>query len=995
MFEPKLVSPLLDGYIIGQPISDHHGVRCCPAMKEETEEKYIVKIISIPASQSKLDALLLAGAFQDEASARDYFQELAQGIVEDAVLLQRLSRLEGFVSYENWQIVPMEEGTGFDVYLLSPYRPTLEKYLQRNPMTHLGAVNLGLDLCSALAACRRSGYVYADLRPGNVYICENQEYRIGDLGFIAQASLSYCSLPDKFHSDYTPPEISDAYSSLNSTLDIYAVGLILYQAYNGGVLPPAGQQPLPPPEYADYEMAEIILKACATDPAARWQDPTQMGQALVNYMQRNGVNDTPIVPPVIPLKPEVPKETPAEDTEEIPAEAEEVAEVSVEDAEETEDPKEESSEEPAEEAAEETEEAIPPILPAQEDTPVSSDEEGEIIWEQLSLEDVDPDSELAMAVEAAVVSEEVSQMLAQADDLIAHETPEGVVAPEPIEIPMPEPIFIPAQAEERGSVEKAEEEPAPEDADAPQEIQEDTEDATGEEIVDSAPVSSESNKSSTWINTLICLLIAAILVTAGWLFYQYYYLQTILAIDMAGNEDRLTVTLTTDVAEELLTVVCADAYGNTLRADVENGVAKFTGLKSNTRYTVTVQISGLHKLIGKTSDVYITAEETSIIGLSAVTGNEAGSVVLSFSSEGPETNQWQVTYYAKGEMEQTVTFSGHVVTIDGLTIGKTYTFLLEPVTDLYVVGTDTVEFTVTKIIYPENLAIQGFRNNAMTVTWDAPEGETVESWEVHCYNNMGYDKTVTVTETTAVFEDLDTTTAYTVEVNVTGMSMISRTGVSANSVTIYNVSVDGSKATGPILTWEYEGNAPSGGWLVLYTIADMGQQLVVKAPEASAALPPLVPGCTYAISIQAAAGNDVFGGELVWAADEAESFSGYLVKAKHIELSMCLTPTKSSWTYKDVKSYTTEFHVGESASFTMYLDNEYSTSSNTITVLFLIRDDAGKIISCGTDSMTWNAMWKNGRGTLTIPTMPETPGKYNVAIYFNGGYVNEQDFTIE
>ena len=71
MSELKLISPLLDGFEIGDPISDHHGVRCCPAMKENSDDKYIVKIISVPASQKQLDALLLTGAYKDASAAAE------------------------------------------------------------------------------------------------------------------------------------------------------------------------------------------------------------------------------------------------------------------------------------------------------------------------------------------------------------------------------------------------------------------------------------------------------------------------------------------------------------------------------------------------------------------------------------------------------------------------------------------------------------------------------------------------------------------------------------------------------------------------------------------------------------------------------------------------------------------------------------------------------------------------------------------------------------
>jgi serine/threonine protein kinase len=315
--EPKLISPLLDGCVIGDPISDHHGVRCCPAMQTESESKYIVKIISLPASQVKLDALLLAGAFSSVDAAKVYFQDLAEGVVEEAAALQQLSRLEGFLPYESWQVVPMEDGeTGYDVYLKGPYRSTLERRLRKGAMTHLAAVNLGLDLCAALTVCRRAGYLYADLKPSNICICDEKEYRIADLGFISLDSLNYASLPERYLSEYTAPEITDAYSALNTTMDVYAAGLILYQIFNGGTLPFEGRAPaqeLSAPAYADGEMAQIILKAVALEPDARWKDPLQMGQALVAYLQRNNVNDTPIGPVEEPA-PEFLAEEPVEET---------------------------------------------------------------------------------------------------------------------------------------------------------------------------------------------------------------------------------------------------------------------------------------------------------------------------------------------------------------------------------------------------------------------------------------------------------------------------------------------------------------------------------------------------------------------------------------------------------------------------------------------------------------------------------------------------------
>ena len=87
---------MLDNFIMGGPISDHSGVRCCPAMENETDEKYIVKVISIPASPSQMDALLLTGAYPDEASVLSYFSDLTEVVLEEIRTLDSLAEQEEF-----------------------------------------------------------------------------------------------------------------------------------------------------------------------------------------------------------------------------------------------------------------------------------------------------------------------------------------------------------------------------------------------------------------------------------------------------------------------------------------------------------------------------------------------------------------------------------------------------------------------------------------------------------------------------------------------------------------------------------------------------------------------------------------------------------------------------------------------------------------------------------------------------------------------------------
>ena len=71
-------------------------------------------------------------------------------------------------------------------------RTTLSAYTKRHTMTHLGAVNLGIDLCAALTIARKAGYLYQDLKPENVFITQQKQYQLGIWGLLPWMS---CPIP--------------------------------------------------------------------------------------------------------------------------------------------------------------------------------------------------------------------------------------------------------------------------------------------------------------------------------------------------------------------------------------------------------------------------------------------------------------------------------------------------------------------------------------------------------------------------------------------------------------------------------------------------------------------------------------------------------------------------------------------------------------------------------------------------------------------------------
>lgn len=974
MSEPKLISPMLDNFAMGDPISEHNGVRCCPALQNETGSKYIVKIISTPASQAQLDALLLSGAYSNVEAANDYFKSLADGIVEEARILEKLSMLDGFLPYTDLQSVPMDEGTGYDVYLLSPYRKTLAKLLRNDTMTHLSALNLALDICAALTICRRSGYLYADLKPENIYLIPDKGAKIGDIGFLPMDSLRFASLPERYRSAYTAPEIADAFASINTTIDVYALGLILYQVFNDGLLPttPDDQdsQAFPAPAYADYEMAEIILKACDPNPDNRWQDPVEMGQAIVSYMQRNGAHDTPIVP--VPTVQEEPKVQVTEDAE-IETEDQDVEALDVQES--------------AINKSDEHSEA------ETDDLSTDNNDELEDLLIPESVDDETAPEQSEDEIDFAEVTDEVSDILQQADELLSHPAPEPVIQPEPIDVPIPDPIILEDETSEDA-------EPDPEnESDTDQETEADVSEDVGELQGDEESEMDESEdvpvKKSHWLRNIIIAIAVLAFAAVGVLFYTKYYLQPIDSIVLQEHENGdLTVLITTSVDENKLTVICYDTYGNQLTMPVVNGKATFTGLAPDSAYTVEVAIDGFHKLTGDTSGAFTTPAQTNIVQFNAVTGSEDGSVILTFTIDGPDSAQWQIKYASQNTPEQSTTFSGRMCTINGLTVGEEYKFTLTPETNLNYIGTNELTHIASTIVKAEKLMITGCTNKQLTAKWTAPENSSVESWTARCYNDSGYDQTQVVTDTSVIFDGVDPASEYTLEVTAAGMSVSERAYAAANSVTVTDFKVDTTDKNNIKLTWNGNGFAPEKGWMVMYTVDGSPVQEITGITGESAELSAAVPGATYSITLQTVDGTPILGGHLEIKTSDAKSFSGYGVSAKNMEFKMCQRPNKKNWDRYDLSSsdYTSTFKVGEKASFLVHLKREYNTSKDKITTLYVIRDENGNVVETSSTTTTWTKMWHRGYCELNIPSILKTAGKYTISVYFNGALAHSQSF---
>jgi len=311
--ERNLKSPLLNDMTILECLNDANGITTYLAKSLISEKNYIFKIISIPESQTHVEGLRYSGAIRTAGDAQAYYARVADSYKEELEALKALSACGSLDHFPSWHIQPKEEAVGFDIHLLNVHRKTLTEVAASVPMTQSTAVSLALDLCRSMMDLREAGRVHCNVKPTNIYLDSSGHFILGGLGSFPTEKLRFAAIPERMLGKYAAPELFDVLQQPNTTVDTYALGMILYGIYNGGHNPLEDEETtskdarqkrlsgaaLPPPLYADYEMAGIILKACAFSPADRYQTPDELFAALQDYIQRNSITDTVIVPPLV------------------------------------------------------------------------------------------------------------------------------------------------------------------------------------------------------------------------------------------------------------------------------------------------------------------------------------------------------------------------------------------------------------------------------------------------------------------------------------------------------------------------------------------------------------------------------------------------------------------------------------------------------------------------------------------------------------------------
>ena len=260
-----------------------------------------LKVIEIPQDEAEVKNLLHMG--MDHFSIRSYFESTARSIINEIGIMETLKSGTNIVSIEDYKLVNREDGIGWTIYIRMELLESLSDYMNRiGTIPVEEAVRIGIDMCAALECCEMSGIIHRDVKPQNIFRTQYGNYKLGDFGIAKQLREMSASYSQKGTAMYMAPEVSRG-EEYDSTVDIYSLGIMLYQFVNHHrmpFLPPYPQlitlenmeeaqmrrlrgDAVPVPAGVDPVLAQIICRACEPYKGNRYQKASDLKNALMAW----------------------------------------------------------------------------------------------------------------------------------------------------------------------------------------------------------------------------------------------------------------------------------------------------------------------------------------------------------------------------------------------------------------------------------------------------------------------------------------------------------------------------------------------------------------------------------------------------------------------------------------------------------------------------------------------------------------------------------------
>ncbi|MBR5233144.1 MAG: serine/threonine protein kinase [Clostridia bacterium] len=264
-------------------IHEEMGVRTFSAIK-------VIKISSAQVSTLSFDTF----------TTRSFCRNLINECINEINIMLTLKSCPNIVAIEDFRVIETVKDDEWEIFIRMELLTCLTDYLKDRILTQNEIIKLGTDLCSALEICHNKNIMHRDIKPANIFVNNFGDFKLGDFGIARTLEMATAGFSQKGTMTYVAPEVMQS-NTYSEVVDIYSLGLVLYQCANNNRLPfippfgeytPAMQSEaiktrlngyiLPPASNVDEKFNNTLRTACAYSPTDRFGSALQMKNALIS-----------------------------------------------------------------------------------------------------------------------------------------------------------------------------------------------------------------------------------------------------------------------------------------------------------------------------------------------------------------------------------------------------------------------------------------------------------------------------------------------------------------------------------------------------------------------------------------------------------------------------------------------------------------------------------------------------------------------------------------
>ena len=196
------VNSLHDGYIIGVQYVNNGISKIYKAVKSDGTNS-VIKHLRLPIDSNRAMELVNRGKISTVNDSINYYVNVMN---QEINILSALNSSPYILRM--YDAIQNNNGNQSDFYIIMENAVDINQYFANNGFSESDVVKLGIDICSALEACKGINVIHNDIKLSNIFY-DGYNFKLGDFGSSTYGSdnnLVYFGTPN-----YLSPEVCFKY----------------------------------------------------------------------------------------------------------------------------------------------------------------------------------------------------------------------------------------------------------------------------------------------------------------------------------------------------------------------------------------------------------------------------------------------------------------------------------------------------------------------------------------------------------------------------------------------------------------------------------------------------------------------------------------------------------------------------------------------------------------------------------------------------------------